>query len=66
MTQPIPTPDQIRAARTSLNRSQTAMAKLIGVEYVTYNRWENGHATPQPRHREKLVKLVNLAEQRRV
>jgi DNA-binding XRE family transcriptional regulator len=41
------------------------MAKLIGVQFVTYNRWENGHTTPQPRHREKLAKLVNLAEQRK-
>lgn len=64
MTQPIPTPEQIKAARQALGRSQTAMAKLLKVNFVTYHRWEKGLATPQPRHRGALKKLVNLAEQR--
>jgi len=57
----IPEPHQLRAARLILRKSQTTMAKILGVTHATYNRWENGHSTPAPDRREKLWKLINLA-----
>jgi DNA-binding XRE family transcriptional regulator len=41
------------------------MAKILGVSYVTYHRWEKGLAKPQPGNTEALKKLVLLVEQRR-
>lgn len=55
-------PARLRAARLKLRRSQEAIAKMLGVTHATYNRWENGHATPLPDRRDKLWRLIQLAE----
>lgn len=37
-------PGKIRALRERTGLSQTAFANLVGVHYVTENRWENGQS----------------------
>lgn len=32
--------------RTRLGLSQERMASVLGVSFVSVNRWENGHSTP--------------------
>lgn len=38
--------DQIRAARVHRNLTQEAVANRIGIDRPSYNRIEQGHATP--------------------
>ena len=38
--------DLVKRLRKKMKLSQTGLADLIGVDYVTVNRWENGHAKP--------------------
>lgn len=66
MLETSPTPDQMRRARKRLRRSQATIAKMLGVSYATYSRWENGKSAPQPDRREKLWRLINLAEKQEV
>ena len=37
----------IKKIRTGLMLSQTDFGKLLGVDYSTINRWENGKSVPQ-------------------
>jgi transcriptional regulator with XRE-family HTH domain len=39
-------PKRLTQIRTALKLSQEAMAQLLGVSFVTVNRWENGHSSP--------------------
>ena len=39
-------PDQIRQIRKALSLTQQQFAELLGVSFVTLNRWENGHSSP--------------------
>lgn len=55
-------PARLRAARLTLKKSQETTARILGVSHFAYSRWENGHATPAPDRREKLWKLINLAD----
>lgn len=55
-------PQRLRAARLTLKKSQETTARIMGITHAAYSRWENGHATPQPAHRDKLWKLIALAD----
>jgi len=37
---------QLAALRKKLDLSQEEMARLLGVSFVSVNRWEGGHSTP--------------------
>ena len=39
-------PAAIRRLRAKLNLSQENLAKLLGVSFMSVNRWENGHFEP--------------------
>lgn len=39
-------PEQIRGLRKSMNLTQQQFADLLGVSFVTLNRWENGQSRP--------------------
>jgi len=55
---------RLKAARIAINRSKTAAAKILRVTYVTYNGWEKGRVTPQPKHRGLINRFMILAESR--
>jgi len=57
-------PARLRKARAMLRKSQETAARLLGVTYATYSRWENGHTQPLPDRREKVWRLIHLAERR--
>lgn len=44
----------IKKIRTFCNLSQSEMAKIIGVQFATINRWENNHSYPTRLAQEKL------------
>ncbi len=48
------TPERIRALRKSLGLTQQQLAELLGISFVTLNRWENGQARPSAMGLEKL------------
>jgi transcriptional regulator with XRE-family HTH domain len=37
---------RLAAIRTKLAMSQERMARLLGVSFVSVNRWEGGHSSP--------------------
>ena len=39
-------PANLAAIRKKLNLSQEQMARLLGVSFVSVNRWEGGHSSP--------------------
>lgn len=43
---PVNYPDRIKKLRTELGLTQMKLAQLIGVAYVSVNRWENGQSKP--------------------
>lgn len=47
----------IRQIREYIGLSQTEMAKKIGVQFATINRWENGHSKPTRLAEESLFEL---------
>ena len=57
-----PNPEQLKEARLAIGRTQVQLAKLLGVTFATYSRWENGHVTPGPKNRTKLWHLVDMAD----
>ena len=50
-------PAAIRRLRAKLNLSQEDLAKLLGVSFMSVNRWENGHFEPTIIVKEKLKDL---------
>lgn len=40
--------------------TQTDLAKILGVTYVTINRWENGHYKPTTKLRKKIHDLLEM------
>lgn len=40
------TPAQIKTLRQSLNMTQQEFASLLGLSFVSINRWEQGHSAP--------------------
>src|SRR6266699_4577201 len=43
---PIVDPTQLAAIRRKLGLPQEQMARLLGVSFVSVNRWEGGHSSP--------------------
>jgi DNA-binding transcriptional regulator YiaG len=56
--------ERIKAARVTLKKTQESVAKMLGVTHAKYSRWESGLEHPLPDSREKLWKLIDLAERR--
>lgn len=50
--------DVIKALREKLIISQDELAKMLGVSFVSVNRWENGHHEPTIKVKRKLVQLL--------
>lgn len=48
------TGQEIREIRTKLGWAQARLAREIGVDTCTVNRWENGHSKPLPVFEKKL------------
>lgn len=48
---------QIKNARLKLHMSQAEFAQLLGVSYITVNRWENGRTTPNYRALRKFDQI---------
>lgn len=55
------TPDQIREIRSVLRLTQQQFADLLGVSFVTMNRWENGQTRPSALAVEKLNRAAEQA-----
>ena len=51
------TKDKIQAMRKRLGLTQMQLAAKLGVSFVTVNRWERGHVTPQPDRLQRLQEL---------
>lgn len=50
--------DMIKTLREKLIISQDELAKILGVSFVSVNRWENGHHEPTIKIKRKLVQLL--------
>src|SRR5215469_13920295 len=50
-------PERIRHLRKSLDLTQQQLAELLGVSFVTLNRWENGQSKPSAMGLAKLQEL---------
>jgi superfamily II DNA or RNA helicase len=51
-------PEQIRDLRKSMSLTQQQFAELLGVSFVTLNRWENGQSKPSAMGLSKLRELA--------
>jgi len=51
-------PEQIRELRKSMSLTQQQFAELLGVSFVTLNRWENGQSKPSAMGLSKLRGLA--------
>jgi transcriptional regulator with XRE-family HTH domain len=66
-TPPEPTPgvtfrhEKFRLARIAQGFTQSALAKVLGVDGSTVSRWEAGSSDPLPRHVEKICALLALS-----
>ena len=49
---------EIKQLREYLCLSQTEFAQLLGVSFVSVNRWENGHFEPTIKVKRKILQLV--------
>lgn len=49
--------DRIKRLRDKMVISQKELAELLGVSFVTVNRWENGHYIPTIKIKRKLQDL---------
>lgn len=50
--------DEIKKLRENLCLSQTEFAQLLGVSFVSVNRWENGHFDPTLKVKRKILQLL--------
>lgn len=50
--------EMIKALREKLIISQEELAKMLGVSFVSVNRWENGHHEPTIKVKRKLMDLI--------
>jgi transcriptional regulator with XRE-family HTH domain len=55
--------DMLRAARRYLDLSQLEAAEQLHISAITYQRWEQGKAKPQPYHRRQIRKVFGKAFQ---
>jgi len=53
-------PEKIRAIRLREKLTQSQFADLIGVSYVTVNRWENAQSQPSSSLWQKIVRAEML------
>ncbi|MFJ8352201.1 helix-turn-helix domain-containing protein [Bacillus paramycoides] len=51
-------PQDIKAVRQLTGLNQTEFAKLLGVSYLTVNKWENGHSQPKKENIKKIESLI--------
>ncbi len=49
--------DAIKCLRRKLLLSQVEFAQMMGVAFVTVNRWENGNNAPTFKYKRKLAPL---------
>lgn len=49
---------EIKQLREYLCLSQTEFAQLLGVSFVSVNRWENGHFEPTIKAKRKILTLI--------
>lgn len=45
--------------RNKMILTQTELAEILGVSYVSINRWGNGKYNQQPKSKEKLLPYAN-------
>jgi transcriptional regulator with XRE-family HTH domain len=57
-------PEQIRHLRKTLDLTQQQFAELLGVSFVTLNRWENGQSKPSAMGVAKLKDLAVRSDAR--
>lgn len=50
-------PHRLKAVRNRLGLSQEQMARLLGVSFVSVNRWEGGHSSPAGSTRDLYLAL---------
>jgi len=58
------TPLEIKSIRKRLNLTQEAFAMVVGVSFVTINRWEKGLNPPSRLAVEKMNKLLKRTHDR--
>lgn len=51
-------PREIKQLREYLCLSQTEFAQLLGVSFVSVNRWENGHFEPTIKAKRKILNYI--------
>ena len=49
---------EIKQLREYLCLSQTEFAQLLGVSFVSVNRWENGHFEPTIKMKRKILNYI--------
>lgn len=54
------TPTRVATILNALNRTQAQLADVLGVTFVTVNRWVNGHSVPDARSRKMLERLEDV------
>jgi len=52
----------LKALRDKLLITQTELAELLGVSYVSVNRWENGKFEPTMKVKRKIRKILKENE----
>jgi DNA-binding XRE family transcriptional regulator len=55
------TGEKIKKLRLRMRLSQTEFAKQLGTTWVTVSRWENGHNCPEPKFRDRIYDLAQVA-----
>ena len=50
--------EALKAYRLERGLSQMALAKAVGVAFITVNRWLNGHRLPDELHAYRIKKLL--------
>ena len=50
--------EKLRKVRKSMGLSQENFARMIGVTFVTVNRWERGHFKPSPLAMANLISFL--------
>lgn len=53
----------IRELREKLGLTQEEFARLLGVNFVTVNRWENDKAVPKGNSKQVLLRIKELVEE---
>jgi transcriptional regulator with XRE-family HTH domain len=58
--------NQIRLLRKQIGYTQEDFAKLVGVSFVTVNRWENGVSQPSRLAWQKILELEENPPEKKV